>query len=88
MRIGRLWVNECNGDLATVDQPPFGQHPIHPTQFNIEAITKMEEEALNRRTPTEQVSDATVKLIGSTAFLLLQVLLILAWSAINLNLLP
>ncbi|MGA7622343.1 MAG: DUF1003 domain-containing protein [Candidatus Acidiferrales bacterium] len=60
----------------------------HPTQFNIEAIAKMEEEALNRRTPTEHVSDAIVKFIGSTAFLLLQVLLVLVWSAINLNLLP
>jgi uncharacterized membrane protein len=67
---------------------PSAQHPAHPTQFNIEAIAKMEEEALNRRTPTEHVSDAIVKFIGSTAFLLLQVLLVLAWSAINLNLLP
>jgi uncharacterized membrane protein len=68
---------------------PFSTEPgSNPTQFNIEAIAKMEEEALNRRTPTEHVSEAIVKFIGSTAFLLLQVLLVLAWSAINLNLLP
>jgi uncharacterized membrane protein len=67
---------------------PSSQPIVHPTQFNIEAIAKMEEEALNRRTPTQQVSDAIVKFIGSTAFLLLQVLLVLVWSAINLNLLP
>jgi uncharacterized membrane protein len=60
----------------------------HPTQYNIEAIAKMEEDALNRRTPTEHVSDAIVKFIGSTAFLLLQVLLVLVWSAINLHVFP
>lgn len=43
---------------------------------------------LLRRTPTERVSDAITKFIGSTTFLLLQVLLVLSWSAINLGLLP
>jgi uncharacterized membrane protein len=75
--------------MTTKDiKPSSTQQAGHPTQFNIEAIAKMEEEALNRRTPTEHVSDAIVKFIGSTAFLLLQVLLVLAWGAINLNLLP
>ena len=60
----------------------------HPTRFNIEAVAKLEHEALLRRTPTERASDAISKFIGSTAFLLLQVLLVLAWSAINLNLIP
>ncbi|GAC1661514.1 MAG: DUF1003 domain-containing protein [Candidatus Acidiferrum sp.] len=60
----------------------------HPTQFNIEAIAKLEHEALERRTPTERASDAIAKFIGSIAFLLLQVLLVLSWSVINLNLIP
>jgi uncharacterized membrane protein len=64
--------------------PPTGD----PTQYNIEAIVKLEEQALNRRTPTERVSDVVVKFIGSTLFVLLQVLLVVAWSAVNLNLLP
>jgi uncharacterized membrane protein len=58
----------------------------HPTQLNIEAIARLEHEALLRRTPTERASDAITKFIGSTAFLLLQVLLVLTWSAINLGL--
>jgi uncharacterized membrane protein len=60
-------------------------HPAHPTQLNIEAIARLEHEALLRRTPTERASDAITKFIGSTAFLLLQVLLVLTWSAINLG---
>ncbi len=58
----------------------------HPTQLNIEAIARLEHEALERRTLFERASDAIVRFIGSVAFLLLQVLLVLTWSAINLDL--
>ncbi len=60
----------------------------NPTKLNIEAIAKLEHEALHRRTITERVSDAIVKFSGSIVFLLLQVLLVLTWSAINLKLFP
>src|ERR1700694_3067009 len=60
----------------------------NPTQFNIAAIAKLEEEALDRRTPTEHVSDAIVKFIGSPKFLLLHVILVAVWSTVNLNLIP
>lgn len=65
---------------------PTGNDPTNPTKLNIDAIAKLEHEALLRRTPTERASDAITKFIGSTAFLLLQVLLVLTWSAINLGL--
>jgi uncharacterized membrane protein len=67
---------------------PSGNEAANPTRLNIEAIAKLEHEALLRRTPTERASDAITKFIGSTAFLLLQVLLVLTWSAINLSLMP
>jgi uncharacterized membrane protein len=57
----------------------------HPTQLNIEAIARLEHEALHRRTLFERASDAIVRFIGSVGFLLLQVLLVLTWSAINLD---
>src|ERR1700719_3988667 len=60
----------------------------NPTQFNIAAIAKLEEEALDRRTATERGSDAIVKFIGSMKFLLLHVILVLVWSTVNLNLIP
>jgi uncharacterized membrane protein len=60
----------------------------NPTQQNIEAIAKLEEEALNRRTVAEHASDAIVKSIGSTPFLLLHVLLVGIWSTVNLDLIP
>ena len=62
--------------------------PAHPTQLNIDAIVKLEHEALHRRTIAERVSDAVAKFIGSVSFLMLQVLLVLIWSAINLNVFP
>ena len=37
----------------------------NPTQYNIDAIAKLEHEALNRRTPTERASDAIAKLVGN-----------------------
>jgi uncharacterized membrane protein len=67
---------------------PTGSAPANPTHLNIDAIAKLEHEALLRRTLTERASDAITKFIGSTAFLLLQVLLVLTWSAINLGLIP
>jgi uncharacterized membrane protein len=48
----------------------------NPTQFNIAAIAKLEEEALDRRTRTERQSDAVVRFIGSPKFLLLHVILV------------
>ena len=60
----------------------------NPTQFNIAAIAKLEEEALKRRTRTERQSDAVVRFIGSPKFLLLHVILVAVWSTVNLGLIP
>ena len=60
----------------------------NPTQYNIDAIAKLEHEALNRRTPTERVSDAIAKLVGNVGFLLAQLLLIFGWSLVNLHMIP
>jgi len=71
----------------TMNRPSRGQAE-NPTSFNIEAIAKLEHEALSRRNVTERISDAIAKFIGSMAFLILQALLVLAWSAINLHAIP
>jgi hypothetical protein len=60
----------------------------NPTQYNIEAIAKLEDEALNRRTATERRSDAIVRFVGSMTFLLLHVILVAVWSIVNLNWIP
>src|SRR6202790_2395256 len=60
----------------------------NPTQFNIAAVAKLEEQALERRTPTERQSDAIVRFIGSIKFLTLHLILVVIWAAINLNLIP
>lgn len=67
---------------------PSRDEAANPTRLNIEAIARLEHEAISRRSATERVSEAIAKFIGSVAFLLLQLLLVLAWSAINLNLIP
>jgi uncharacterized membrane protein len=58
----------------------------NPTQHNIEAIAKLEQDALERRTTAERISEAIARFIGSVTFILLQILLVLAWIAVNLNL--
>jgi uncharacterized membrane protein len=60
----------------------------NPTQYNVEAIAKMEHDALNRRTSTERLSDAITKLVGNVGFLLGQLIFIAAWSLLNLHLIP
>jgi uncharacterized membrane protein len=67
---------------------PSDQAVNNPTQFNIAAIAKLEEEALDRRTGTERQSDAIVRFIGSPRFLLLHLILVGTWMAANLNLIP
>ena len=59
-----------------------------PTQYNIDAIAKLEHDALDRRTATERVSDAITKLVGNVGFLLAQLLLISGWILVNLNVIP
>ena len=70
------------------------EHPLprrvaeNPTQYNINAIAKMEHDALERRTATERVSDVITKLVGNVGFLLAQVILIAGWSLANLHVIP
>src|ERR1700683_1269973 len=66
----------------------MGRSAENPTQYNIEAIAKLEHDALARRTPTERVSEVITKLVGNMGFLVVQVILISTWSLANLHLLP
>ena len=61
---------------------------VNPTQYNIDAIAKLELDALNRRTPTERVSDAITKVVGNVGFLLAELVLISGWSLVNLHIIP
>ena len=60
----------------------------NPTQYNIDAIAKLEHDALGRRTPTERVSDVITKMVGNVEFLLAQLLLISGWCLINVHAIP
>jgi uncharacterized membrane protein len=60
----------------------------NPSQFNIEAIAKLEHDALNRRTFTEKVSDIITKVVGNTGFLLAQLALVSGWCVLNLHFIP
>ena len=60
----------------------------NPTQYNIDAIAKLEHDALDRRTLTERASDVITKLVGNVGFLLAQLLLIFGWTLANLHLIP
>jgi uncharacterized membrane protein len=60
----------------------------HPSKFNIQAIAKLEEEALARRTATEKFSDGIVKIVGSTYFLSLNLVLVFGWITANLGSVP
>src|ERR1700688_3168545 len=60
----------------------------NPTQYNIDAIAKLEHDALDRRTPTERVSDVITKLVGNMGFLLAQLILISGWGLVNIHVVP
>jgi uncharacterized membrane protein len=60
----------------------------NPTQFNIDAIAKLEHDALDRRTLTERASDGVTRLVGNVGFLIAQLLLISGWCLVNLHMIP
>jgi uncharacterized membrane protein len=60
----------------------------NPTQHNINAIAKLERDALERRSPTERVSEVITKFVGNTAFLAAQLILISGWILVNLRVIP
>jgi uncharacterized membrane protein len=69
------------------NQPVRGEAAT-PSKFNIEAIARLEHEALYRRSTTERISDAIVKFCGSVRFLLVQVAVVAVWICVNLNFFP
>jgi len=71
-----------------MDNPLPRRVAANPTQYNIDAIAKLERDALDRRTPTERVSDVITKLVSNIGFLLAQLILISGWSLANLHMLP
>ena len=64
------------------------QVAANPTQYNIEAIAKLEHDALNRRTLTERASDIIMKVVGNIGFPLAQLILISVWCLLNLHIIP
>ena len=71
-----------------MDQPLPRRVAENPTQYNINAIAKLEHDALGRRTVSERVSDVITKLVANVGFLVAQVILIASWSLVNLHVIP
>jgi uncharacterized membrane protein len=64
------------------------QAAANPTRYNIDAIAKLEHDALARRTLIERVSDVVTGLVGNVGFLTANMILILCWSVANLHVIP
>jgi len=71
-----------------MDHPSPRRVAANPSQQNIDAIAKLEHEALGRRTITERVSEVITKIVGNMTFLLAQLVLISSWILVNLQLIP
>jgi uncharacterized membrane protein len=71
-----------------MENPLPRQAAANPTQYNIDAIAKLEHDAHNRRTSTERVSDVIMKVVANMEFLLVQLVLISCWSLVNLHVIP
>src|SRR5580700_85524 len=71
-----------------MENPLPSRSTANPTGRNIDAIAKLEHDALGRRTLTERVSDVITKLVGNVGFLAVQLILIAGWSLVNLHGIP
>lgn len=75
--------------MSTLQPQPGSNPSLHELRRkNIEAIAKLEREALEQRNWAERFSNNAVKIVGSLTFLLLNVVLVGGWALINLNLVP
>src|SRR5437868_10372925 len=61
---------------------------LDPTKNNVEAIARLEEEALLSRSFAERISDAVVKAIGTATFLAIHLVGFGLWVVINLGWAP
>lgn len=59
-----------------------------PMEYNIEAIARLEREALGHRTVVQRISDAIIRRVGSMLFIVLQLALITTWVVLNLASIP
>jgi uncharacterized membrane protein len=64
------------------------QVAANPTQYNIDAIAKLEHDVLSRRTLTERASDIIMKVVGNIGFPLAQLIFIFVWCLLNLHVIP
>ena len=61
---------------------------VNPTGRNIDAIAKLEHDALGRRTITERTSDAITRVVGNVGFLAGNLILIIGWAVLNIRVIP
>jgi uncharacterized membrane protein len=71
-----------------MENPMPRQVAANPTQYNIDAIAKLEHDALSRRSLTERVSDIIMKIVGNIGFLVAQLIFITGWGLVNLHVIP
>ena len=69
-------------------EDPLRSPVASPTGPNIDAIAKLEHDALGRRTATERASDVITKLVGNVGFLAAHVIFISGWALLNLRVIP
>jgi uncharacterized membrane protein len=64
------------------------QATVESAQKNIEAIVRLEEEAVHQRKLGERLSDAFTRVMGSIGFVVFHLLLFGIWFTVNLGLTP
>jgi uncharacterized membrane protein len=69
-------------------QDHSAQATVESARKNIEAIVRLEQESMQRRTRGERVSDAFTRIMGTMGFVVAHVLLFAGWFVINLGLTP
>ena len=60
---------------------------VRPTDYNVEAIARLEEDALLQRSTAERFSDGITRYIGSLSFLSFHTFFFIGWAIVNLGLL-
>jgi len=68
--------------------PESDRTPHVQAQKNVEAIMRLEQEAIHRRSPAEKIADRITTAAGSTPFVILHIFWFGGWVAANTGLIP
>jgi uncharacterized membrane protein len=64
------------------------KEPLHQAKANIESVARMEQDFLEQRSATDRLGDAIAGFVGTMTFIIMHVIWMILWVAMNTGAIP